>query len=59
LSVTWGATTGAGYQVQFKNNLSDSQWQTLTNPPTVVGAHGSVMDTSPDPSHRFYRIVSF
>ncbi len=59
LSLTWGAATGAGYQVQFKNNLSDPQWQTLTNPATVVGGQGQAVDASPDPLHRFYRIVSF
>jgi hypothetical protein len=45
--------------VQFKNSLSDPQWQSLGGPATVVGSQGSATDATPNASQRFYRIVSF
>jgi hypothetical protein len=59
LTLTWSSVPGAGYQVEYKTNLTDPQWQPLTNPATVVGNQGFIIDSSPDPAHRFYRIVSF
>jgi Tol biopolymer transport system component len=59
LTLTWPAVAGSGYEVQYKNNLTDSQWQTLANPPTIVGSQGSIVDSAPNPPQRFYRITSF
>jgi Tol biopolymer transport system component len=59
LMLSWSSTPGVGYQVQFKNNLTDPEWQPLNTPPTVVGNQGQIMDLSPDAGSRFYRIVSF
>jgi hypothetical protein len=59
VTLTWSASPGAGYQVEYKTNLTDPQWQTITNPGTVVGNQGFIIDSSPDPVQRFYRIVSF
>jgi hypothetical protein len=58
-TLTWTAAAGLGYQVQFKNNLSDPQWQNVTGRATVVGSQGAVTDLAPNPTRRFYRIVSF
>jgi len=57
--LTWLASVGMGYQVQFKNSLSDPQWQNLGGPATVVGTQGSATDPAPNAGQRFYRIVSF
>jgi WD40 repeat protein len=59
LRLSWSATPGAGYQVQFKNNLTDPEWQPLDGPATVVGAQGQIIDLFPGATQRFYRIVSF
>jgi hypothetical protein len=59
LTLTWSALFGAGYEIEFKNNLTDPQWQVLTNHATVVGNQGSVIDFAPNVAQRFYRVVSF
>ncbi len=58
-TLTLSSAPGVGYQVQFKNSLSDPQWQLLNGPATVVGVQGSIVDPSPPAVQRFYRIVSF
>jgi hypothetical protein len=59
LMLTWTSTPGAGYQVQFKNNLTDPQWQPLSGPATIVGNEGRIIDFSPNVPQRFYRIISY
>lgn len=56
--LTWAAGPGAGYQIQFKNNLTDPQWQNLGGA-SVIGAQGQLIDLAPNGTQRFYRIVSF
>jgi len=58
-TLTWDAVPGAGYQVQFKNNLTDPQWQDLNGRATVVGSQGEITDLAPGPTQRFYRIISY
>ena len=55
---TWAASVGQKYRLQFKNDLSDPQWQTLgsditATTPTVFTADTS-LGTAPQ---RFYRLV--
>jgi len=58
--LTWNsALPGAGYQVQFKNDLADPLWQNLTEPATVVGSQGQIIDLAPNGTQRFYRIESY
>ena len=57
-TLTWPAVSGATYQVQFKNSLTDSIWQTL-NGNTWVPAPGYATDLAPNASQRFYRVVAF
>jgi hypothetical protein len=59
LTLTWSSVMGAGDQVQFKNSLTDPEWQPVGGPATVVGNQGSAIDFSPGVEQRFYRIVSF
>ncbi len=47
---------GTSYQVQFKNNLSDATWQSLTTV-TGDGTTKSVSDNRTTPA-RFYRVVT-
>jgi hypothetical protein len=65
LIITWPTTpTASGvssqqYQLQFKDDLADPDWQSANATITVVGNNGYAKDLSPSPSHRFYRISSY
>jgi Tol biopolymer transport system component len=56
--ITWPVISGKSYQVQFKNDLSDAFWQTLSGSVTIVGNQGYLYDLAPGASQRFYRIVA-
>ena len=56
-TVSWTLASGQTYQVQFKNNLTDAQWQNLPGVPTFIGDNGYVSDPAPATSQRFYRII--
>jgi hypothetical protein len=55
--ISWPFVSGKTYQVQFKNDLSDSVWQDLPGNITFIGDTGYVSDFSPSPDKRFYRII--
>jgi len=57
-ALSWPAVAGKTYQVQFKNNLSDSTWQNLNGTVTVVSNTASTTDLTPSSTQRFYRIQS-
>ncbi|HUD45679.1 MAG TPA: hypothetical protein VMR33_02560 [Candidatus Baltobacteraceae bacterium] len=59
LTLSWSAEPGAGYQVEFTDNLTDPEWQPLIGTGTIVGNQGQIIDLSPGANQRFYRIVSF
>jgi Tol biopolymer transport system component len=56
-TVSWQLASGKTYQVQYKNNLGDLLWQNLPGNLTFIGDTGYVIDASPPPDNRFYRIV--
>jgi hypothetical protein len=56
--ISWPAVSGMNYQTQFKNNLTDSSWQSLSGGVTIVSNTGSTTDLSPSPQQRFYRVHS-
>jgi hypothetical protein len=58
-TLLWQAVPGVGYQVQFKNSLTDPDWEVLPGPATVVGAQGQIIDLTPKGEQRYYRLVSF
>ena len=58
-TLTWPAMLGTNYQVQFKNNLTDSTWQTLNGNTWVDGTQGYATDLAPNAGQRFYRVVAF
>jgi hypothetical protein len=58
LVLTWASSAGAVYQVQFKNELSDSDWQPLNGPITVVSNQATISDDAPSAGHRFYRLLT-
>ena len=58
----WTPAAGSHYQVQWKNNLTDS-WNTISNPPTTM-SNGVATFSDTDPAltaplgkQRFYRLV--
>ena len=55
--IIWPATPGPSYQVQYTENLSDPVWTNVTGSMIFVGNNGQIMDLSPAPGQRFYRIV--
>jgi dipeptidyl aminopeptidase/acylaminoacyl peptidase len=57
--LTWPATPGFGYQVQYKTNLTDETWLPVNGNVVIENGQGYVKDLAPDADHRFYRIVGF
>jgi Tol biopolymer transport system component len=57
-TVTWPATPGSSYLVQFKTNLADADWQSLNGTITVFGNQASIQDPAPGAFQRFYRVIA-
>ena len=58
VTLTWTASAGLTYRVQYKNNLSDALWQSLGSDVTATNTTASKADASLDSaSQRFYRIL--
>jgi Tol biopolymer transport system component len=55
-SLTWLAMPGRGYQVQYKDDLSDPFWQAAAGAPSFAGNQGAFTVPVSQPN-RFYRIV--
>ena len=56
--LTWAAAPGVAYQVQYKTNLTDDAWLPVNGSVVIEGGQGCVQDLTPNPDHRFYRIVA-
>jgi len=54
--LAWNAMVGHAYQVQFKTNLSQTAWITLTNVTAPNWTGSASIPVGPDPQ-RFYRII--
>jgi hypothetical protein len=54
--LNWPAVPGHAYQVQFKDNLNDANWQTASNGVSVIGDTGYFAVPTNAPPKRFYRI---
>jgi D-alanyl-D-alanine carboxypeptidase len=56
---TWTTSVGKKYRLQFKDSLSDSQWQTLGSDITATAATVSTADAGLGVSpQRFYRLIA-
>ncbi len=55
--LSWGAAPGRGYQVLFKNNLEDPDWQVAPGPTLVAGYQGSY-SVPADQASRYYRVLA-
>lgn len=58
-TILWSIYSGKDYQVQFKDQLSDPNWQILNATISTNGNQATATDPAPSANHRFYRVVSF
>lgn len=56
VSLTWPATPGKTYQVQYKDNLKGANWTNYSGSISLIGRQG-VITTSTSQTNRFYRAV--
>jgi Tol biopolymer transport system component len=56
--LTWPARPGENYEVQFKDHLNDSVWQTASGSIVIMGNQASLIDPAPATSTRFYRVLA-
>jgi hypothetical protein len=57
-TITWPFVSGHSYQVEYKNNLTDSVWQPVAGTININGNQASMVDPSPADGQRFYRVVA-
>ena len=57
IDMTWPVPPGTTCQVQFKNSLTDSEWQDLRSGVTFIGNQGYLRDSGSGPQ-RFYRVLA-
>jgi Tol biopolymer transport system component len=57
-TLSWPVIPGLTYHVQFKNQLSDANWQEMSSP-LVVGIRGYFSDLTSGCTQRFYRVVAY
>jgi uncharacterized repeat protein (TIGR03803 family) len=57
VTFTWAALTGRGYQVQYKNDLTQSTWSDLGNPVIATNSTTSLSDVIGPDRQRFYRLM--
>ena len=57
VNFTFNSLPGQSYQLEYKNNLGDVQWALLGSPVAGTGNALNLIDNTPLPSQRFYRLV--
>jgi hypothetical protein len=57
VSLTWTAMAGVAYQLQYKTNLTATNWVILGVANTATGGTLSASDTISSNSQRFYRVA--
>jgi hypothetical protein len=57
LNLSFPSVTGYGYTVQYKNNITDATWTTLTTR-SGTGSIITVTDSTSSNAHRFYRVAA-
>ena len=56
--ITWPYVSGHSYQVESKDNLTDSAWQQVAGTININGNQAFLTDSAPASSQRFYRVVA-
>jgi hypothetical protein len=57
-TITWPTQPGETYHVQFKDSLSDANWQEVSGVITFTGEQAQLTDLAPYNGQRFYRIAA-
>lgn len=57
-TVSWPYVSGYNYQVEYKNNLTDSAWQPVAGTVHINGNQAFLTDPVPVSGQRFYRVVA-
>ena len=57
--ISWPVVAGRHYELQFKDSLDDSTWQTVNGSIVFSGNTATVQDVTGGATHRFYRVISF
>jgi hypothetical protein len=57
-AISWPATPGNNYRVEFAEDLNLPEWKNLETPSTATVTHRTVMDPRPLQGTRFYRVVT-
>ena len=55
--LVWSAVPGKTYTLEFKDNLTETAWQRLSEAVVVNGSVATAMDHSAPAKQRFYRAV--
>ncbi len=55
--IVWPVSPGISYGLQFKNDLSDPNWQNFIGNEILVGTNGYAIDLAPVTGQRFYRFI--
>jgi Tol biopolymer transport system component len=58
-TISWPWLEGKNYTVEYKNSLSDQNWQPAAGVVNHVGVKGFLQDPSPAAGQRFYRVKCF
>jgi hypothetical protein len=58
-TITWPARPGETYYVQFKNALTEPNWQQVSGTVTFTGSQAQLIDLAPSAGQRFYRVVGY
>jgi hypothetical protein len=57
-TISWPARPGETYHVQFKNALTDPNWQEVVGVITITGDRAALTDLAPSNGRRFYRVLA-
>jgi len=57
VTLTWEAAPGRSYRVQYKDDLSQTQWSDLSGGVGVYGVMATCVDTAGAFNQRFYRVA--
>jgi len=57
LKLTWSTTAGVAYQLQYKTNVTATNWINLGSTTTATGGTMSASDTIGSNLRRFYRVA--
>jgi len=56
-TITWNALSGSAYRLQFKDDLSATDWTDLEGDVLATGVVASKSDRIGNATQRFYRVV--